>query len=242
MPLDFGRGPSLWRCAGEALCDVVRVMGMDLDLAVSHSDSGFDESYRLDFEAMRDVARAALGERGLALPEERPLPPRFPFRVHLGSYSTASALLQSIDRFVDHLRRHRTLPGLVAPAPVEGGALPAVLRSLAGADHLVFALGALFVPVDFEAPIHASLGAETMWIASAPRALAVLRIVDELSHLDEASVWDYRELFSEAPGEAFAGYRFFSEGFPVYDELWGVGRIHEALRLSVEHRVCLTVS
>lgn len=144
-------------------------------------------------------------------------------------------------RTYDHLRRNRSLPGLASPAP-RGEALPEVLRPLASADHLVFALGALFVPVDFEAPIQASFGGEAMWIASAPRALAVLRLVDELSHLDEASVWDYRELFSEAPGEAFAGYRFFSEGFPVYDELWGVGRIHEAVRLSVEHRICLTVS
>lgn len=217
-------------------------MGMDLDLAVSHSESGFDEAYRLEFAAMIDIARAALGERGMTLPEEHPLPPRFPFRVSLGSYSTASALLWSVSGFVDHLRRHRALPGFASPAPREAEALPDVLRPLASADHLAFALGTLFVPVDFEAPIRASFGGETMWIASSLRALAVLRLVDELSHLDETTIWDYRELFSEEPGEAFAGYRLFSKGFPEYGELSGVGRLREAARLSVEYRVCFTVS
>lgn len=127
-------------------------MGMDLDLAVDHPESGFDDVYRARFAARVAVARAALAELGVALPEPRALPRRFRFRVSLGSYRAAWAWMARVEE--------------VARAVAPGGA-----------DHLCFVPGALFVPVAFARPIHTTGAGEPLAIASAPHALASLQAV-----------------------------------------------------------------
>ncbi len=216
-------------------------MGLDLDLAVSHPDGDFQDTYRETFAAAVVVATTALLERGVSLPVERPLPRRFPFRIGLGSYSNAGVALRQLDTFVDHLRRHSTLPNFPSQPDPLSAPLLHILQPLDWVDHLFFGPSNLFVPVDFDEPFRVPFGAETLWIGSACRAHVVLRLVDALANLNDTNVWDYRELFA-ASAEDFLDHPILTKGFPEYPDLWISRRLFEAFDLSLKYSVCLMVS
>lgn len=216
-------------------------MGMDLDLAVSDPGSTFSETYQASFAARVAAARDVLGAAGVTLPEPVPLPAGLERRIGLGSYSSANVLCGAVHDFLDHLRKHGTLPGLPVPErPL--AELPECLRPLQWADHASFPHAALFVPVAFDPPLTATAEGETFRVLSSVHALAALRVVSALSWLNDENMWDWQDVLPEMPGEPFRGYHLMSGGFPEYPDIWGVEHMIEALRASVKYRVPLTVS